>query len=257
MKRVRVDGPVMGEVEAQSLRFHQTALLPDMGPEMLAERVVHEMRGAVVALDVVPPRRIDRRVRRIGIEGLLERAANDGALGILSDGIHRQRPTVTAERTDIADLATGLDVERVLVEHDLDPWPLLTEREDVGVRLGARIADELLLSPFDGAPLARLCDVDGGAGTFRATVPVVRASRERLPLLFQLPLEPLEIHLHPALARDDLGQVDGKSEGVIELERLFTGDAARAGGEDLLQPPSPPSMVSRNRRSSVSVTSWM
>ena len=72
MKRVRVDGPVMGEVEAQSLRLHQTALLPDMGPEMLAERVVHEMRGAVVALDIVPPRRIDRRVRRIGIEGLLE-----------------------------------------------------------------------------------------------------------------------------------------------------------------------------------------
>ena len=125
------------------------------------------------------------------------------------------------------------------MEHDLDPWPLLTEGEHIGVRLGERIADELLLSSFDGAPLAGLCDVHGGAGTIRATGAGGSRVTRALALLFQLPLEPLDIHLHSALARDDLRQVDGKPEGVVELERLFTGDGPRAGGEDLLQPAEP------------------
>ncbi len=63
--------------------------------------------------------------------------ADDGALGILSHAINRQRPPVAAERAGVAHLTTGLDVERVLAEHDLDPWSLLTEGENIGVRLGA------------------------------------------------------------------------------------------------------------------------
>ena len=58
-----IDGSVMGEVEAETLRLNQRALLPHVGAEPLAKHVVHQMGGAVVALDVVAPGRIDRRVK--------------------------------------------------------------------------------------------------------------------------------------------------------------------------------------------------
>ena len=57
-------GPVVREVEPQPVGLHQRALLPHVGAQVLPERVVHQVRGAVVPLDVVPPRRVHRRAHR-------------------------------------------------------------------------------------------------------------------------------------------------------------------------------------------------
>src|ERR687895_1126347 len=113
---------------------------------------MHQMGCAVVALDVVPTRCIDRRVELGGLELLIERAAENCALGILAHGIHRERPAVALNRTGVADLTSGLDVEGILSQHQLDPGALLPEGENVGVRLGGLVADEALLPALDRPP---------------------------------------------------------------------------------------------------------
>src|SRR5262249_9587743 len=125
----------------------------------------------------------------------------------------------------------------------LSPWPLLSERQDVGGRLGARVPDKLLSSAFDGAPFAWLRHVDGGSVSqglhFHLAGRHARISRA-FPLLLQLPLESRNIYLYTALAGDDLGKVDRKAEGIVELERLLARDGAASRGEDLLQPAETP-----------------
>jgi hypothetical protein len=49
-----------GKVEAEALRLHQRSLLPNVRTQPLPEDVVHQVRGAVIALDIVTSGRIDR-----------------------------------------------------------------------------------------------------------------------------------------------------------------------------------------------------
>ena len=162
------------------------------------------------------PRRSGRRARVPFADPSAPRRSRGPAL--------RRRPT------RVAHLAAGLGVERVLPQDQLDPVVRLAEGKHVG--LGGRrvVADELLLPALDGAPGAGLLDVDGrsgrsGRGAAFPDRPVSAPAGSAPPgiasLLLQRPLESGEIHLHPALARNDLGEIDGEPERVVQLEGLF------------------------------------
>ena len=84
LERGRVDRAVMGEVEPETLRLHQGALLPHVGAEPSAQHVVHQMGRAVVALDIVAPGCVDRGVERRRLELRGKRSAHDRALGVLA-----------------------------------------------------------------------------------------------------------------------------------------------------------------------------
>jgi hypothetical protein len=58
-------------------------------------------------------------------------------------------------------------------------------------------------------------------------------------LLIQGLLETREVHIDTSLAGDDLGEVDRKAEGVVELERIRPGDGFGYRRKDLLQAPEP------------------
>src|SRR6185312_11344875 len=93
---------------------------------------------------------------------------------------------------------------------------------------------ELLAASLDRTPLARLGNVHRGARRLAGP----RAARAAT-LFLERGLEPREIHRHAPLARDDLRQIDRKTEGVVELEGVFTRNGLHPGHEDLLQPPEP------------------
>src|SRR3546814_18403718 len=52
----------MGEVEAQTVRRNETALLRHMPPETLSQSGVKQVRGAVVRADAIPALNIDAEV---------------------------------------------------------------------------------------------------------------------------------------------------------------------------------------------------
>jgi hypothetical protein len=222
------------EIEAEPLGLHQRALLPHVGAQPLAEDVMHQVRGAVVPLDVAAARRVHRRMQRFRLERIGEITADDRSLLVLPHRVDGERPSLAPHPADVAHLPARLGVERVLPQQQLDPRTLLSEREHVGVGLGGLVADELLLSALHRPPLARPGDVDGGTGALAAARRAGAA-----PLLLQRALEAGEVHVHAPLAGDDLGQVDGKPEGVVQLERVVAGNDPCARGEDLLQPPEP------------------
>ena len=90
LERGGVDRAVVREVEPEPLGLHQRSLLPHVRAQEFPEGVMHEVRGAVVPLDVVPPRRVHRRAHGLGLERLAEAAAHHGALGILPHGVDRE-----------------------------------------------------------------------------------------------------------------------------------------------------------------------
>ncbi len=61
------EGGAVGEVEAQAIGGHQRAFLRDVGAERVPERPVQEVRGRVVATNVVAA---------LGVDGELDRVAH-------------------------------------------------------------------------------------------------------------------------------------------------------------------------------------
>src|SRR5207244_13467037 len=107
----------------------------------------------------------------------------------------------------------------------------------IGLGLRGIVADPLLLGPgLHGAPLAAALHVDGALSRVRYLAPLQRLERAGT-LLAQLPLEPGDVHRLATLAGDQLRQIDGKAERVVQLERLRAGDGFRT--LHLLQPLDP------------------
>src|SRR6185437_7518804 len=155
-----------------------------------------------------------------------EAAADDGALGIFPNRVDGQGPVLGSQATGVADLPARLDIEWVLLQEQLDARSLLPESEDIGIGFGGLIADELLFATLDAPPLPGFRPVNRrspawrnlGSGS-RGDSSIARA----LPLLLQRLLEPGQINVHAPLSRDDLGEVDGETERVVELEGVRTG----------------------------------
>src|SRR4051812_39812920 len=108
---------MMGKVEAEALRLNQRTLLPDMMAQALAQYVVDQVRGAVIALDVVAPGGIDRRMERLRLESIGKGSTDHRPLGVLANHVHRERPALPGQRTGVTHLSARFDVERVFLQH--------------------------------------------------------------------------------------------------------------------------------------------
>src|SRR5207249_107314 len=232
-----VHWPVVREVEAQPLRGHDRALLADVGAEHLAQRRVHQVRRRVVPLDVLAARLVDLGEHRRRLE-LIREVAHDGAHSVyFLHALHVERPPCSLHPPRVAHLSARLGVERILLQHHLDHVARLPEAEHIGLGLRGIVADPLLLGPgLHGAPFAAALHVDGDLPRVRYLAPLQRLVRAGT-LLAQLPFEPGDVHRLATLAGDQLRQIDGKAERVVQLERLRAGDGFRT--LQLLQPLEP------------------
>ena len=222
----RVDRARLREVEAQPFRRDQAALLRDVQAEPLAERLVQQMRRRVVGADAVATRTVDRQVQRV--------ADGDFAFAHGRD-VRPQPPEIfprildlpqdagRGERSRVADLPAALGVEGRLVDDDLDrlagrgavhPRAVLDDRDDLALAFLRRIADELRparafrnVEPHivGGALAGPLPGGAGGAFLF---------GHRRV--------EPGAVDAEALRAECILGQIVGKPERVVELERRFT-----------------------------------
>src|SRR5690606_19708913 len=127
--------------------------------------------------------------------------------------------TFTLDDPAVADLSARRGVEGVPAELEREASVLTADSEDIGLDLDSLVADELLLRlRVELLPsLAELVGREGHAGR-AAVLPGALALR------LERGLEPLEIHGIPPLPRDQLGQVERESEGVIELEGICAVD---------------------------------
>src|SRR6266550_1663823 len=169
---------------------------------------------------------------------LVREVAHDGAHSVyFLHALHVERPPFSLHPSRVADLPARLGVERILLQHHLHHVARLPEAEHIGLGLRGIVADPLLLGPgLHGAPLAAALHVDRNLPRVPSPAPLQRLERAGA-LLAQLPLEPGDVHRLTALAGDQLRQIDGKAERVVQLERLRAGDGFRT--PQLLEPLEP------------------
>ena len=202
------------EVEAQHLGRHERALLLDMLPEHLAQRLVHEMRGRVVVGRALPLRGVDARGELRG--GVLRKLVDDmDDQSVLLLGSNDRNALVGAlDHADVTDLTARIAVERRAVEDQLVEALALRRHAAVagdvhllGQRVVAR--EEALL---DGYELYPVVGVDG------------RGVARTLLLGLQLLLESRQVDTHALFAGDELREVDRESERIVKFEGLLAGD---------------------------------
>src|SRR5439155_1314340 len=155
-----VDRPVVSEVEPQPVRGDHGPLLAHVRPEDLAQRGVHQMRRRVVALDVLAPPLVHLRQDGGRLERVLE-TTDDGAPAVhLFHAGNVELPPFPLHPSRVTDLPARFYVERVLLEHHVDPVVRLPKLEHVGLALCGLVPDPfLLLLGLHGAPLAGLLHV--------------------------------------------------------------------------------------------------
>ncbi len=118
----RRDRLLVREVEAQPVAVDERSLLGDMRAQHLAERLVQQMGRRMVGPDGATAGVIDlRHERHAGSDGTLDDLdVMDEEIAELLAGIrHSKRDTRRRQRARVADLATGLAVERRLIEQEL------------------------------------------------------------------------------------------------------------------------------------------
>ena len=90
----------------------------------------------MVAFDIAAPRLVDLRERGRRLERLTE-CPDDGAAAIdFVDAFDRQLPAVAGDHTGVTDLTTGLRVERILLENQLELIARLPKRDRLRLRFG-------------------------------------------------------------------------------------------------------------------------
>ena len=117
-----LDRARVGEVEAQSIGRDQRASLGRMFTNYIAQHTLEHMGRRVVALNIGPPRRIDRSCHRIANsdDALLDDAIVDEEARHGPQCILNAYAAVGAnEQAAIADLATTLSVKGRSIERDL------------------------------------------------------------------------------------------------------------------------------------------
>ena len=235
----RLDRAVVREVEAKPLVVHQRALLADVGAQMPPQRRVHQVRGAVIPLDVVAALAFDLGHQGRRLEARPVVSADHHAALVLAHRVDPERPALTGQRAGVADLTAGFGVERILVEDELHPIAVLPEGQRLGLGEGGVVADEFLPAAAQHVPLGLLFPpwaIWSSRRPHRSGPP--RGPRP-LPLLLQGPRESGSIHGDSPLTGDQLGEIHREAVGVVELEGLLPGDHLGTGREELLQPGQP------------------
>ena len=213
----------MAEVEPQPTVGHERTGLVDVLANDLAQCPVQEVRAGVVLADSFPSFPVDRQ-RRVLAE-LHGPRGHDAAVTVESGDRELRVPDFDRaglgdDGPCVADLATGLGVERRAIEEDLDlaalfgtfhRLPFRDDRQDPPGAVLEVVAGEAGLVD---ASQKRSIGVRTGGGV-RASV----RSTSTLPLRIHHAVELGEIDLEPALGNDLLGEFLGESERVVQLER--------------------------------------
>ncbi len=132
----RVDRRVVREVEAQPAGLDQRPLLADVGAELIAQHLVHQVRGGVVALDVAPPGLVDRGdgTGAVARPLALETAGKHDALLVVAPRLrHLESPAVADHRPGVVDLAAAAGIERIVLEHHVGGAAALARVQDAGL----------------------------------------------------------------------------------------------------------------------------
>jgi hypothetical protein len=235
LQHLRIDRPVMGKVEPEVILVHQRTLLPDVGSEIFAQRCVNQVSRAVVSLDVAAADRVNPGTAGGRLELLSEDPANHRPLGVLTHLVHWKVPSLPLHDSGIADLSTGLHVERILPQQYLDPAAVLAEGEQLGLHVVRLVPHELLAIRPQLTPLARSIHMHSRASALLGRPGVARA----LALFVQRRLEPGNVDRGSPLFRDEHREIEGESESIVELEDLFAGDDGRPGPKQRIQPGEP------------------
>ena len=147
---------VVRKVKPRALGVHQTALLLYVGAQHLAQRLVHQVRGRVVA-----HARGAQRGIHVGRHGIthLERTGLQHAVVAIHIGLdllrvaHFKHRRVIEDGAFVAHLAAGFGVKRCGVEHNhavltciqgLSPRSVCVERYDFGSLREAVVAHEVI-----------------------------------------------------------------------------------------------------------------
>ena len=167
-ERRRIDRAGLREVEAQAFGRDEAALLRDVKAEPLAQRLVQQVRRAVVRADAVAARAIDCQVKRVadgdltlGDRGHVREQAAEILPRILDLADNARR----GERASIADLPAALGIEGRLVEQDLYAF---ARTDALDARAVLDDSDDLPLTFLGG-----VADEFGAAGRFRDVEPHV------------------------------------------------------------------------------------
>ena len=224
------------EIETQPVGRDQRALLCHMRAQPVAQRGVEQVRGRMVGADRIAALDVDRQPDGIAH---LDRSRLDHRL-LRVEPPQRLRSIVDAQlqfgviaawtagdHARIAALAAAFAIERRLVgeHHDafaracaVDFLAVAHQRDDLAFALGCRVAGE-----FGGAEAVGQIEPDFARSRVAAALPS-RARRRLLPRHRRI--EPGTIDRDAARTQRIFGQVIRKSEGIVELERGFTGQFA-------------------------------
>ena len=223
-------GAIERDVEGRVVGSHPRPFLHHLLAKRLSERAVQQMCRRMMARDVPSPRCIHRGGRGFADSDF---ACDDGAdvgdhsLGRLLRVLDAHPAAGGADETGVTDLSARLGVERraleielhlVALRHELGAMPIDPQPGDPGFGFQLGIAGEFgARKLFDGGPVLR----DRSA---RA----VALSRHR-------GLESVLVDGEPAILGQLARQLEGKSEGVVELERVLAGEDPLMSPRDLLE----------------------
>ena len=206
------------EVEAQRLGRYIRTFLLDMRTQHLAQGLVQQVGGRVVA---------GRSLAGLLVDNGMELSRH--LLGHVLGNVYTQvvfpfrlqnlyRLVGRNQFAGIAYLATHLGIEGGAVEHNLVIFLVflfyLTVAQDAAVALQHVVAHKLGLALAQHYPVARLYG-SGIAGS--------------LFLLLHLGVESVEVYPHALLLEDELGQVDGESVGIVEGKGIYPAYLVLAG----------------------------
>src|ERR1700682_244072 len=137
-----------------------------------------------------------------------------------ADFIHVDPPAFALDLAAIGDLSAGLDIERCLAkDYGGAPVGEITLGYYFGVDVERIVAGECRRPALRPSAFAKHVQRDAD---FLGSALLLRL----YPLSLERGLESGEVHRVSTLSRHQLGEIDRKSEGVVQLERIFPGDRA-------------------------------
>jgi hypothetical protein len=230
------------DVEAQPIGGDQRTLLRDMLAEAIPQRRVKQVRRGVIGADRAPPRSVHAQVYGVAEcqRAFVDARVVDVQSGQQLGGVrHCPARTVAGDRPRISDLAAALRVEGRLVNHHehvgarfraVDAPAVLHQRHHLRLGLFGGVAQELgrasVVGDFEP-------DVVGRA--FARTLP--RGAGGALSVRPSRGCRTGSVDAEALRAQRVFGQVVGKAERVVELERGL----ARQRRPGLMTPVAPSS----------------